>query len=400
MRILQLTNKPSWPAHDGGAIAMHTLTAGFANLGHEVTVLSMQTLKHATRHVDLPVDIRSLADFRFVKVDAKVSYWAALVNLLFSQQPYNAVRFISADYTRALSELLREKNFDVIQLEGLYLCPYIQVIREHSEAVIAYRAHNIEFEIWERTAQITKGLKKIYLTLLSKRIRRFELSYLNKYDILVPITERDAQHLLQLGNLKPCFVAPAGIAADCAFDPLLPVKFPSIFHLGSLDWSPNQEGLLWFLTNCWPELHSKFPDLKFYVAGRNAPDWLIEKLKIPGVVYEGEVPDAHVFIRSKAVMVVPLLSGSGMRVKMIEGMALGSAVVSTSIGAEGIDAVHGEHFLQADTPSDFTAAIVDLVSNPDLWSRLRINAAMFAKTKFDNQRVSEGLSLFYQSHLS
>ncbi len=400
MRILQLTNKPSWPARDGGAIAMHSLTAGFASLGHEVTVLSMQTLKHPTQLVDLPGEISTLADYRLVKVDADISYRAAMVNLLFSRRPYNAVRFISGDFTAALVELLRAKLFDVVQLEGLYLCPYIPVIRKHSNALIAYRAHNIEFEIWARTAKITHGLKRIYLYDLARRIRKFELSYLNSYDVLVPITGRDAQYLNLLGNLKPHFVAPAGLTAGCELDTAQSVEYPSVFHLGSLDWSPNQEGLLWFLNNCWPDLHSQFPDLKFFVAGRNAPAWLISKLNIPGVVYEGEVPDAHAFIRSKAVMLIPLLSGSGMRVKMIEGMALGSAVVSTAVGAEGLDAISGEHFLQANTPQDFTTAIVALVSNPELWSRIRISAALFAKTNFDNQRVSAELAAFYQRHLA
>lgn len=400
MRILQLTNKPSWPARDGGAIAMHMLTKGFASLGHEVTLLSMQTLKHPTRNEDLSPEILALADYHFVKVDAGISVKSAIFNLLFTGKPYNAVRFISDDFKRALTDLLNSKRFDVIQLEGLYLCPYIPLIREHSNAVIAYRAHNIESEIWERTARITPGIKGCYLKDLARRLKRFELSWLNRFDLLVAITDRDAQIFKALGNRKPCFVAPVGVEMAMPPDQEVETEFPSVFHLGSLDWAPNQEGLIWFLNHCWPVLLQQFPSLKFYVAGRNAPHWLVEKLQIPGVVYEGEVADAQLYIRSKAVMVIPLLSGSGMRVKMIEGMALGSAVVATTIGAEGIDATPGENFMLADSPNDFTQAISELLGNDDLWNRIRKNAASFVVEKFNNTRVTAGLAAFYQSHLS
>jgi len=173
MRILQLTNKPPWPDKDGGAIAMLNLTRGFYRLGHEVTILSMNTLKHHTRKEEIPPEVRKLADFRFAEVPAPVSPLSALGNLLFSRLPYNAVRFISGSYRNALTSLLKEKDFDIVQLEGLYLCPYIPLIRAHSKALIAYRAHNIEAEIWQRTAALTSGLKKVYLQILSRRIALF-----------------------------------------------------------------------------------------------------------------------------------------------------------------------------------------------------------------------------------
>ena len=323
MRILQLTNKPPWPAKDGGSIAMWNLTKGLAGLGHQVTVLSMNTRKHHTPPESIPLQVKEIAEFRFVSVPATVSPVSAVMNLLFSNQPYNAVRFISQEFKQALRELLREKKFDLIQLEGLYLSPYIPVIREHTSAPVALRAHNIESEIWERTAVLSSGLKKWYLRNLAGRILNFEKNWLNSYDLLVPITSRDGEWFTKAGNQKPVHISPAGI--DSSFyhlthdDP----EFPSLFHIGSLDWSPNQEGLIWFLSRIWPSVHLKHPGLNLYIAGRNAPPWLVSKFQEKNVVYLGEVEDAHSFIRSKSVMIVPLFSGSGMRIKIIEGMALG-----------------------------------------------------------------------------
>jgi polysaccharide biosynthesis protein PslH len=171
MKILQVTNKVPYPANDGGAIACMNLTRGFALLGHEVTVFAMNTLKHHTEISEIPESVKDWAEFRLVDVPARISPVDATINLLFSGKPYNAVRFISKPFAKKLKQLLQEKEFDIIQLEGLYVCPYIPLIRKYSNAKIVYRAHNIEHEIWERTAAISTGIKRIYLKILAKRIK-------------------------------------------------------------------------------------------------------------------------------------------------------------------------------------------------------------------------------------
>ena len=162
MNILQMANKVPYPTTDGGAIACMNLTRGFSLLGHQVTVLAMNTLKHKTLIEEIPETIRDLADFRFVQVNARISRRDALKNLLFSKEPYNAVRFEDKNFEKALIHLLKGKKFDIIQFEGLYVCPYIPVVRKYSDAKIVYRAHNIEHEIWGRTSELAKGWKKWY----------------------------------------------------------------------------------------------------------------------------------------------------------------------------------------------------------------------------------------------
>lgn len=398
MRILQLMNKVPWPPKDGGAIACLNMTKGFSMLGHEVTVLSMNTSKHHIRIKDMPADLRSKADFRLVEVPASINWLEATLNLLFSNLPYNAQRFISDEFSFELVKLLTEKSFDVIQLEGLYLCPYIPVIRKYSEALIAYRAHNIEYEIWERTATLSKGLRSKYLKNLSRRIKRFEVSYLNSYDLLVPITDRDGLILDKLGNNKPRHTSQTGIDFASLVPTARKLEFPSLFHIGALDWAPNQEGLIWFFSNCWPKIHSQNPELKFYLAGRNAPDWFERLIKLEGVEYLGEINDAYDFINSKAVMVVPLFSGSGMRIKIIEGMALGKPIVTTDIGTEGIPTENGKNILIANDADRFTDAITELINDRDLSNRIGKSAIGFIQEKFDNLVQAEALIEFYKQH--
>ncbi|MFV0266997.1 MAG: glycosyltransferase family 4 protein, partial [Draconibacterium sp.] len=176
-------------------------------------------------------------------------------------------------------------------------------------------------------------------------------------------------------------------------------EYPSLFHIGSMEWGPNQEGLLWFVRNCWPAIHQKYPDLKFYVAGRNAPAWMAKKFDQPNVQFLGEIADAYEFMNSKAIMVVPLFSGSGMRVKIIEGMALGKSIVSTPIGVEGIEVEKNRHILIAETAEQFVDAVSELVDNKELFENIGRNAIGFIHEKFDNLAAASKLIDFYKQYI-
>jgi polysaccharide biosynthesis protein PslH len=398
MKILQLSNKPPWPPRDGGAIAILNLTKGFYRLDHQVTVLAMNTGKHHINPVEIPDEIQKNASFRWIDVPAETSYMEAFLNLFFSSDPYTAVRFVSESFRKELIQILKETSYDIVQLEGSYLCPYIPVIRQFSRARIALRAHNIESEIWERSAAASIGIKKWYLKNLAARIGKFERKWMNRYDLLVPITERDERQLNHLGNSRPSVVIQAGIDFTCYQPSCTKTEFPALFHIGSLDWMPNQEGLLWFLDNCWDNIRAKYPSLSFYVAGRNAPEWLITRIKRPGVVFMGEVADAAAFIQSKAIMVVPLFSGSGMRVKIIEGMAYGKAIVSTPIGAEGIQVTDNVNIMIADQPDEFIRKIELLLEDEPFSIQLGKMAETFARENFDHVMLAGKLLDFYQNH--
>lgn len=332
-------------------------------------------------------------------VPAEISFGGLIFNLLFSKLPYNAVRFIDEAFSTRLIQLLDEESFDLIQLEGLYLCPYISLIRKHSRAKIAYRAHNVEYEIWERTAKLTPGLKSLYLRFLAKRIKAFEQSYLNDYDLLIPITDRDGRSLDKLGNQKPRFTSQTGIDLSILKPNTKQLEYPSLFHIGAMDWAPNQEGILWFLDQCWPSIQKKYPYLKFYLAGRNAPGWLKTKIQYRNVVFLGEIDDAYSFMNSKAIMLVPLLSGSGMRIKIIEGLALGKAIISTRVGAEGISLSNRENIILADDAHSFIAGINELIENRDFHDQLGKNAVGFIRNNFDNLALAGSLIQFYKQSI-
>lgn len=399
MKILQVTNKVPYPVIDGGAIACMNLARGFSLLGHKVTILAMNTVKHHITLSEIPDSVKELAEFKLVNVPAKISPVSALLNLLFSKRPYNATRFISNTFARELQKVLRENDFDVVQLEGLYVCPYIPLIRKNSKAKIIYRAHNIEHEIWSRTAVMAHGPEKWYLKNLSKRIKSFEVQTLNKYDLLVPITGRDGIILNKLGNNKPVHVSQTGIDSSVLIPNSKNLKHPTLFHIGSLEWAPNQEGLIWFFDNCWDAVREKYPDLQFFIAGRNAPAWFQKMMNLPNVVFKGEVVDAYEFINSKSIMVVPLFSGSGMRIKIIEGMALGKPIITTAVGTEGISTTSGVNIVVTENAEGFVQSISDLIENRGYFDKISKNAIEYIHENFDNLSSAGSLIDFYKKNI-
>ena len=399
MNVLVVCNKFPYPPTDGGQIATFAMIRGMAELGHSVTVAAINTKKHYYDVTKLPDSIRNLADFRTVFRNTDVTLWGTVSNLLFSRLPYTATRFITKEFSDLLRTIFSEKKFDVVQLEGLYMCAYIPLIRKCSQAKIVYRAHNVEYEIWKRLANETKGFaKRLYLRNLAKRVERFEKTMLNQYDFLVPITQRDGETYTQIGNTKPIFVAPTGIfVADLPQYSTPNEETVSLFHIGALDWAPNQQGLQWFLTNCWQKIRRQNPDIQLFVAGRNAPQWFADQLMVEGVVYMGEVPNAYEFMSQHSIMIVPLLAGGGMRIKILEGLSYGKVIVSTSIGAEGIPAENGREICIADSAETFVDVINKLVQSPEQKKMIGSHAVEFVKKTFDNRICIHHLLEFYQT---
>jgi glycosyltransferase involved in cell wall biosynthesis len=287
--------------------------------------------------------------------------------------------------------------FDVIQLEGVFMAVYIPIIKKHSQAKLVLRAHNVEHFIWDRHILHEKNtFKKMYLQLQNKRLKQFELSAMAKFDAIVPITKVDAEVFRQLGYHKPIFTCITGVdVAAYQLYKSVTEKAKTIFYFGSMDWLPNQEAVTWFLNNCWPIIHKQLPEAKFIIAGRGMPHSLL-KLNKPNVLVIENVSDGKAFFQQHQVMVVPVLSGSGLRIKIIEGMAYGKAIVSTSIGAEGINYTHQKNILIANEPVDFASQVIALLKSDDKRKAMEKKAAEFSHQEFDNLNVADSLVKFYK----
>jgi polysaccharide biosynthesis protein PslH len=400
MKILQVCKKFPFPLKDGESIAMTYLAKALCELGHNVSLLSMNTSKHWVDLAVLPSGFDHYTSMHMVPVDNRIKVVAMAKNL-FSDRSYHAERFVHASFYNKIREILSKESFDIIQLESPYLAPYISVIRELSGAKIVLRSHNVEYEIWERIAVNSSPLKRWYLQTITPRLKQFEITHLADYDLVAGITERDLDQFRALGLHSPTVFLPIGLDVRDYRPDYKPYRRPlSLSFIGSLDWMPNVEGLEWFLEEVWqPFVVPNMPELHLHIAGRNTPDWL-KNLSMPGITVHGEVPDARTFINRHAVMIAPLLSGGGMRAKILEGMALGRTVISTTIGIEGIAAQHQRDALVADTPQAFYQAIRWCAEQGGNLQQVGQHARQMCTTQFDNLAIGQRLVDAYNALLT
>jgi glycosyltransferase involved in cell wall biosynthesis len=386
-----------FPPKDGGCIAMNNITQGLLNEGHSVKVLAVNTPKHFTDLKTLPEDYLKKTQIEAVFIDTSVKAIPAFLNL-FSKGSYNISRFYSVVFENKLIEILKANTFDIIHLESLFVSMYLPVIRKYSKGRIVMRAHNIEHLLWERNAAASNNLfKRKYFSFLAKRLKEYELKMIDQYDAVAAISEHDASWYINNGFKKSVRVFPFGFNLDRTIRTISTRSDnQSVFHIGAMDWQPNIDGLKWFLDYVWPKVIAQAPTVQLYLAGRKMED-LADELSRKNVVIVGEVEDSHQFMVSKGLMIIPLLSGGGMRVKLIEGMALGKVIVSTSIGAEGVDCRNGEHLLIADSAEVFSNAILSYLSDPDHKKELGENARKFVMNHYNNADISRQLTEFYQS---
>ena len=393
MNILMLCNKSPYPAGEGGPMAMNSIVKGLINAGHNVKVLAVNSEKYHIKEEDIPKSYKKETNIELVDVDLRIRPIAAFKNL-FTDKSYHVERFISDNFKNKLVEILKNNKYDIVQLEMIYMAPYIETIREHSDATIVLRAHNVEHLIWDRIAKKTKfPPKRWYLNHLVRTLKKYEMDVINKVDGIAAITYRDAT-FFRGETAVPVIDIPFGVNPD-EFKPAYEVKDnPTLYHIGSMNWMPNEEGIRWFLNNVWDKVAKRNPDLQLNLAGRNMPKWLL-RLKKKNVNIVGEVPDAKEFVKNNDIAVVPLLSGSGIRIKIIESMAMGKTVVTTMVGAEGIQYSEYENIIIADSPSKMVEVICKIVKEPDEAQRIGCNARRLVEDIYDNRKIIERLLMFY-----
>jgi glycosyltransferase involved in cell wall biosynthesis len=173
----------------------------------------------------------------------------------------------------------------------------------------------------------------------------------------------------------------------------------TLFHLGSLDWQPNIEAVLYFIEKILPQIQSERPEIEFHVAGKNTPDVIKQYHNPPHIIVHGEVEHAPTFMQTYDIMVVPLLSGGGMRLKMVEAMALGKPIVTTSVGIEGIPAKHETHAVIADTDKAFAKAVLQLMDNTSKKNALGTEAQIFVQRYFNWDSIIQDVTTLYSSLL-
>lgn len=295
--------------------------------------------------------------------------YGAIANIA-SALPYAVERFRSSSLRAVVAELAKAHNFDAMICDFLFPAaslPWETKVNAPFPWVLFQ--HNVESMIWQRRSSERKGLAGIYFRWQWQRMLKFETEISKKFDGVMSVSEEDAfvfREQMRLPNVLGS--VPTGV--DLEFFQAVRKTCgaqPTVIFMGSMDWYANIDAVGWFADAVWPRIRAKVPGVKFIIVGRQPPPAICALASESAQIeVTGTVPDVRPFLRSAQAMVVPLRIGGGTRLKIFEAMAAEVPVVSTTIGAEGLQVVHGRHALIADEAMDFADAVVSLLCQPDL----------------------------------
>jgi glycosyltransferase involved in cell wall biosynthesis len=404
MRILQLAYKMPFSLKDGGDVSIYRSAQSLiAQPDCEVKLLTMNTLKDWFPEEEIPRDFAEKSSLEWVKVDNRLKPLKMLRNFFSSSRSDFIERFYTKEFKSKLLRILNEQKYDAVQLEHLCLGAYLDDIRTVFNGPIVLRAQNVESNLWETVRNQSKNsIARFYLKSAIRKLRSFEQRIIRDVDGVLALTEDDRTVFESFSPQTPIQTVPIGFDQNIATDYLFSKQYesaPVVYHLGSMDWHPNLQGVNWFLEEVIPILVQLQPDIPIRLAGKKMPKSMYD-VGTKNIIVDGEVECATRFVEDKSILIVPLLSGSGIRVKIIEAMSLGKAIVSTSLGAQGINHTHGENILIADSTEEFAASISQLYANAELRRRLGQNAREFALQKFDLARIGQRKLDFYDTFIT
>lgn len=391
MNVLHITNKPIFPILDGGQLAMHRLMVNLLHQGFAVKNLTVETHKHPFDLEAYPAELRKILSPESCFIDTRVKAWD-IVKSIFSSDSYNVKRFVSNDLRTRIKELVESNDYGLVVLESAFLLPYIHVIREYSEAKIIIRAHNVEYRIWRQAARKEKSIfKRIYFKKLAKNLKRFELTHLNMADGIFCISEQDKEFFRRRAIKVPMTVIP--VYMDVRDDYTVDYSNNDFFFIGSMSWKPNADAVRWIINSIAPRLYKFLPDVKIHIAGSAMPKSMKEK-KINNVVFHGKVPNMLDFMSQHGTLIVPLKTGSGVRIKILEAMSIGVPVISTEKGKEGINLTPKKHFLTANITEEFLLQMRYIDSGTEVKQTMGLAGKEFIREEYSIDIVSKKISEF------
>jgi sugar transferase (PEP-CTERM/EpsH1 system associated) len=281
--------------------------------------------------------------------------------LMAAGRPVTIDKFLYPEVRRRYAELLASATFDVIVCDFLFPGP---LMHWKTPPPTILFTHNVEAQVWERHYKITTNpFMKTACWLESRALAGVERRCVELADHVVAVSENDRAFFLQYVDAGRVSVIPTGVDAEY-FRPSPDLEQPdTMAFTGTMDWMPNEDGVAYFVDKILPLIRHEIPDAAFLAVGRRPPR-RIQALASGSVVVTGAVEDIRPYLGKAALCVVPLRSGSGTRIKIFEAMAMGKAVVSTPLGAEGLPVQHGENIILAEDPADFARQVVALLRDP------------------------------------
>lgn len=387
MKVLHFSNKPAYPRIDGGSIAISQLLNGLINDDSlHVKHLTIATPKHSFNLKAYPSSIQN-AVLDSIFINTKIRPIQAFIALC-KNESYNVSRFINSVSITRFNEMLSKNHFDIAILESIFLLPYLPLLKERKIKVFV-RTHNIEHTIVDKRYQLTNNIfKSYYLKILASQLKKYEIEQLKKVDGIIAISDKDAEFFSSLINQNQVISLPTSFKVK---DEIPNYKLNDFYFIGAMDWYPNFEAVQWLINCVLPHLSKHY---QVHLAGKN----MEQKIAHDSNIFKhGEVANSNAYIEAHGICLIPIHSGGGIKIKLLESMAQGKPIITTSEGASGIDVIHQEHVLIADNANDFAKAMELLAKDETLRIKLGTNAKSFIASHFGESIISKKLSEFIRN---
>lgn len=352
MKVLFIAGACPYPPDSGGTVRTYNLLKRVCTR-HDITLIAPERPG---------VDLAEVFDGRLrgkITVPVQGRTLAHTLRAMASPLPYIVKAHESAAMSAAVREALSTERYDLLHCDSISVVPTVPV---NAAVPKTFNAHNIEAVIWER--YVREERRPWMLPMLRAqlaKVRAYE-SYLRRiFDVCVAVCDQDRDAMKRSGFREARTVS-NGVDLEY-YTPLPPASERRLVFTGSLDWRPNQDALRWFAREIWPLVRLEAPEAAMSIVGRKPPRWVKDLCKASDMQLSADVPDVRPYLAEAAVVVVPLRIGGGSRLKILEAMAAGRCVVSTSIGAEGLEVRHGEQLLVADSPAVFAQAVLSVLDD-------------------------------------
>ncbi len=389
MKVLWVKAGKLLPVDTGGKIRSYNILRFLAkNKDHEVTLLSYYGGRRDPDYeAALAKEIPGSETVYTAAPDSNAMQRGAdYLRRLPRRAPYAVSKFTHPAVQTTVARWLSSGRFDVA------VCDFLSASANFPARLpvpCVLFQHNVESSLWQRMAAMESNpIKKLSFTIESAKITRYERATLGRFHHVIAVSEHDRRQMLQMNPASEITVVPTGVDTQ-KFNvaPASSAQPPRVVFTGSMDWEPNVDAVDYFCAEIWPRIRAEFPDAIFQIVGRN-PFAKVQRLASASVEVTGTVPSVAEYLEKASVVVVPLRIGGGTRLKIFEAMAMGKALVSTSIGAEGLEVESGRDLLLADDASSFAGAVILLLRDAAIRRKFE-EAAVRLAAQYDWSRVVE-----------
>jgi polysaccharide biosynthesis protein PslH len=401
IKILILTPQLPYPPHQGTSLRNYHIIRGLAQ-NHEVTLLTFVEPGQATDEETLRPLTSLCQHIERVAAPQRTSFTRSR-QLLTSRLPDMAHRLYTPMFAIRLRHLLEQTQFDVVQVEGIELARYMTTVKENSpHSRLIFDNHNAETELQQRNLETDRANPKRWLAALYSQIQvgrlaRFERWAIETADATAAVSDTDREHLQKLAPNAPITTIPNCIDVTAYADNGIEETIPfDLMFSGKMDYRPNIDAVLWFAEAVWPRLKAERPQTTWAIVGQKPHERLAHLADLDGVTVTGWVESIRPYLSGASLFIMPFRIGSGTRLKLIEAMAAGKAIVSTPVGAEGFPVTHQQEVWLAETEEEMVTAVLHLLDNPQTKTRLGQQARQFAQ-QYDWRVVIPAFDKLYKT---